>query len=168
MIAQFTVELLIFSNHFDGRGNIDVQFHYLLTLTIFFIVLFCILEAFNDAQPLLTYGRVFFVLLQGTWFFQIAFALYHPAYKWDLTDHTLVPNVTFVFCMHLFAIFAALFLEFLIIKYVRASLRGSRPKLNRNETSNSSSLVILKQRYDVLHVDDEDSSLVFLANDDVH
>lgn len=50
LIMEFGVEAFVFSNHFHGRINIDVQLHILLAFTIISCLMFSILEAYNDKQ----------------------------------------------------------------------------------------------------------------------
>jgi hypothetical protein len=112
LIMSFVVEGFIFSFHFHGRSNIDVQLHILQTCSIGGCVLFCILEAIDECQVLFAFGRILFTALQGSWFFETAFVLYYPfswpKLRWDLHDQKLAANVTFHFCMHLMVILVIL------------------------------------------------------------
>ncbi len=48
-------------------------------------------EMFQPTNVMPALCRVYFTLLQGTWFYQIAFILYAPSHnKWDEDDHTQV------------------------------------------------------------------------------
>lgn len=123
LILTFGVEGFMFLFHLTARSDVDVEFHVMQTASIFGCLLFAVLEAVNDRQVLYTYGRCLFVALQGTWFFQTAFALYYPLnwsrFKWDLTDQRLTTNVIFCFCVHfisilLVLIFIHLFMEVII------------------------------------------------------
>lgn len=119
----------MFSFHFHGRGNIDVQLHILQTAAIYCSLIFCILEAVNDRQVLYAYGRALFVAVQGSWFYQNAFALYYPYswpdLKWDLHDHRLIANVTFYFCKHfIFALIGIIMLHLLVQWIVTGSWKG--------------------------------------------
>jgi hypothetical protein len=123
LIIPYAFEAFIFSNHFNGRiRSVDVQFHLLLALTIYGCVIFCTLESLYQREVLFTYGRVLFTALQGTWFLQIAFALYLPfnipALKWNVEDSTQVPNVTFFYCMHFFVLFILLFVELWLVNVI--------------------------------------------------
>lgn len=128
-IVSFAVEAFMFSFHFHGRGNIDVQLHILQTVSIYGTLLFCILEAVNERQVLYVYGRILFVGLQGSWFYQTAFALYYPYpwpdLKWDLHDTRLIANVTFYFCKHFMGVLISMILLHLLIQWiVTGSWRG--------------------------------------------
>ena len=59
---------------------------------------------------MLTYGRILFTFLQGTWFYQLAFTLYHPKYRWDTSDSRLTANVTFHYCIHFFVVVSLMLL----------------------------------------------------------
>lgn len=121
-ILSFGVEAFMFSFHFHGRGNIDVQLHVLQTVSIYMCLLFSILEAVNERQVLYTYGRCLFTGLQGSWFFQTAFTLYYPyswpPFRWDLHDHKLIANVTFQFCAHFMGFLVSMIFLHLLIQWI--------------------------------------------------
>jgi len=66
---------------------------------LFYVIVACLISTLaemyqpNNVMPALC--RVFFTLLQGTWFFQVGFILYPPVgEKWDVEDHTQVSVYT--------------------------------------------------------------------------
>jgi hypothetical protein len=160
------MEGLIFSNHFYGRGEVDVQLHIMHALTIFMIAFFCTLEAFNEHQVLFTYGRVLFTFLQGTWFLQIAITLYHPVLGWDLAhhDHELVPNVTFVYSLHFFAILVGLLVELAIVRAIMGITHTSGISLSTFFRSRQQVFVFSKVNYEKL-LDEEDDKIVYNKGD---
>lgn len=122
LIITFATEGFMFYFHLTSRTSVDVQFHVMQTLSIFGCVLFSALECVNDRQVLFSLGRCLFVALQGSWFVQIAFALYYPLewppLKWNLHELKLIPNVTFYFCLHFLGVLVAIMLVFLFIQSV--------------------------------------------------
>ncbi|ELW69971.1 Transmembrane protein 45A [Tupaia chinensis] len=93
---------LIFYNHTHGRDMLDIFVHQLLVLVIVLTGLVAFLEFLLRSNVLLELLRASLILLQGSWFWQIAFVLYplggHPS--WDLLDHDNVFFLTICFCWH--------------------------------------------------------------------
>lgn len=123
LIMAFGFEAFIFSNHFGGRepNSVDTNLHIHLAVAVYGVVLFCILEAYNERQVLFSYGRCLFTALLGTWFFQIAIALYLPFQsisflRWPTNNPVMIPEVTFYFCIHFFVIFVLLFAELWVVQ----------------------------------------------------
>lgn len=73
-----------------------------------------------------------FTFLQGTWFYQVAFALYHPTYQWDTSDDRLTANITFIYAMHFFAV-----VTFILLVHcgVYILVRGGKNSKNNNNKS---------------------------------
>ena len=119
-ILGYSVECFLFAFHLHGRDILDVHVHTLLVIAILGCIIFAILETIYADQILLTYGRIAFTLLQGTWFWQVGFVLYppteNPAYHWDLNDHNNVMTITMIYCWHLMLIMLGLIIELFIIK----------------------------------------------------
>ena len=71
-ILAFAVEAFLFKEHLHGRSHMDVQVHTYLVYTILLCMLAAILEWIfkNDVRPAI--ARATFVMLQGTWFFQVS------------------------------------------------------------------------------------------------
>ncbi|XP_050714101.1 transmembrane protein 45B-like [Eriocheir sinensis] len=97
----FGMEALLFFYHLHGRSNMDVQVHMLL----FFVVVACAVSVVlemcykNSVVPALC--RAYFILLQGTWFYQIGFILYPPVgHQWDQENHRQMMLVTLLFTWH--------------------------------------------------------------------
>ncbi|XP_035674526.1 transmembrane protein 45B-like [Branchiostoma floridae] len=102
----FAVEGLLFFYHLHGRAELDVHLHKLLLLAIAACAIVSGLEAWNSDTLLLPMIRTAFVLLQGTWFWQVGLILYppFPGNKWDLTSHANMMFVTMAFCWHILGI----------------------------------------------------------------
>uniref|UniRef100_A0A8C3WKR1 Transmembrane protein 45A n=1 Tax=Catagonus wagneri TaxID=51154 RepID=A0A8C3WKR1_9CETA len=98
----FFVETFIFYNHTHGREMLDVYVHELLVLVTFLTGLVAFTEIFVRTNIAVELLRSSFVLLQGSWFWQIGFVLYPlsggPA--WDSVDHDNIMFLTVCFCWH--------------------------------------------------------------------
>ncbi|XP_055965383.1 transmembrane protein 45A [Sorex fumeus] len=97
------VEAFIFYNHTHGREMLDIFVHQLLVLIIFLTALITFLEFFSRSHTLiLELLWSSFIILQGSWFWQIGFVLYPPSGgpSWDQTDHDNIMFLTICFCWH--------------------------------------------------------------------
>ena len=100
----FFVEGYLFYFHLDdGRDQLDVNAHVMLYSISFSCALVLLLEAYFDNIALLGFARCYLVLLQGTWFYQIAFMLYgrHP---WSAKSHANLMFLPIAFSWHLMLI----------------------------------------------------------------
>ena len=75
---SFVVEGLLFAFHLKGT-SLDFELHLLLVLTIFMTALIIFLETNHPHMLQLSALRAMLVLLQGTWFIQVAYILYKGA-----------------------------------------------------------------------------------------
>lgn len=62
---------------------------------LFYVTMACVvstlMEMFQPTNVMPALCRIYFTLLQGTWFFQVGYILYPPSgLKWDEDDHTQV------------------------------------------------------------------------------
>lgn len=96
------VEAFIFYNHTHGREILDVFVHQLLVLVIFLGGLVAFMELFIRFNVTVELLLMSFILLQGSWFWQIGFVLYPPSGgpAWDLLDHDNIMFLTICFCWH--------------------------------------------------------------------
>ena len=78
LVLAFAVEGLLFKFHLFGRDDFDVMLHTLLLYAIYGCVIMTLVELRFRKNVLCALGRAFFTLLQGTWFFHAAMALYPP------------------------------------------------------------------------------------------
>ncbi|KAL3882263.1 hypothetical protein ACJMK2_028625 [Sinanodonta woodiana] len=103
MSMALIVEGLLFKFHLHGRADMDVLLHTLLIYTIGANIVSIFVEMKYRHNVLAPLSRSYFLLLQGTWFYQIAFILYNPiegAMPWDLGDHEQMMIVTMYFTWH--------------------------------------------------------------------
>ncbi|XP_047420708.1 transmembrane protein 45A-like [Sciurus carolinensis] len=102
MSNAFLVEAFIFYNHTHGREMLDVFVHQILTLVSFLTGLMAFIEFLIRKNVLLELLRSSFVLLQGSWFWQIGFVLFPPGGgpAWNLLEHDNVTFLTVCFCWH--------------------------------------------------------------------
>lgn len=70
-ILSFAIEAFLFAFHLHAKEVVEVTLHVFLVYAIVGCVITCALEAYNENQILFTYARCLFVLLQGTWFYQV-------------------------------------------------------------------------------------------------
>lgn len=89
-------------NHTHGREMLDIFVHQLLVLAVFVTGLIAFLELFIRTSITVELLRTSFILLQGSWFWQIGFVLYPPSGgpAWDTMDHNNVMFLTICFCWH--------------------------------------------------------------------
>lgn len=99
----FTIEGLLFKFHLHGRDELDVLVHTLLLYAIYGSVLSCLIEMKFRRNVLASLTRTFFVCLQGTWFWQVAFILYSPfgSDKWDHKNQDHMMLITMMFAWHI-------------------------------------------------------------------
>ncbi|KAJ8350697.1 hypothetical protein SKAU_G00258270 [Synaphobranchus kaupii] len=81
---------------------LDLHVHQLLLYAVFGGAATTFLEVFHRGNILLELLRASFCLLQGSWFWQMAFVLYPPSgvAEWDLQDHSNMMFITLCFCWH--------------------------------------------------------------------
>ncbi|CAL4082409.1 unnamed protein product, partial [Meganyctiphanes norvegica] len=105
-VLGFCMEGLLFYYHLHGRAPMDVQVHMLLFYVVACCAISTALEMKYKHNVLPALGRIYFTLLQGTWFYQIGFILYPPgAEPWSQHDHRQMMIVTLVFAWHNAVIF---------------------------------------------------------------
>ncbi|ESN97327.1 hypothetical protein HELRODRAFT_124437, partial [Helobdella robusta] len=100
---SFVAEDVLFTFHLHGRTELDVAVHTLLVYIIHACVVCVLVEARYKNNVIVTLSRCFFVLLQGTWFWQIGFILYpNPnAVRWKNGDHNEIMLATIIFAWHI-------------------------------------------------------------------
>ncbi|KAM7132523.1 transmembrane protein 45A isoform 2-T6 [Molossus nigricans] len=101
------VEAFVFYNHTHGREILDIFVHQLLVLVVFLSGLVAFIELFTRNNVTVELLRSSFILLQGSWFWQIGFVLYPPSGgpAWDLMNHENIMFLTICFCWHYAFIF---------------------------------------------------------------
>uniref|UniRef100_A0AAA9SW43 Transmembrane protein 45A n=1 Tax=Bos taurus TaxID=9913 RepID=A0AAA9SW43_BOVIN len=102
LLNALFVEAFVFYNHTHGREVLDIFVHNLLFLAICLTALITFMELFIQAKITVELLRTSLFLLQGSWFWQMAFVLYpingNP--PWDLMDHNNIMFLTICFCWH--------------------------------------------------------------------
>lgn len=96
------VEAFILYNHTHGREVLDIFVHQLLVLAVFVAALIGFLEFFVRNNVIVELLQMTFILLQGSWFWQIGFVLYPPSGgpAWDSMDHDNIMFLSICFCWH--------------------------------------------------------------------
>ncbi|XP_033740157.1 transmembrane protein 45B-like [Pecten maximus] len=108
MWLALLVEGLLFKFHLHGRNELDVLLHTLLIYTIGANLLALLAETKWRNNILISLTRSYFIFLQGTWFWQVAFILYNPspaAEQWNPEDHDSLMIATMFFTWHCGAVF---------------------------------------------------------------
>ncbi|XP_037690479.1 transmembrane protein 45A isoform X2 [Choloepus didactylus] len=122
------VEAFVFYNHTHSREMLDIFVHQLLVLVVIVTGLVVFLEFLMWKNILLELLRSSLILLQGSWFWQIAFVLYPPSGRpeWDQKDHDNVMFLTICLCWHY-----AVALVIVAVDYVFVTWLTSGPHLLR-------------------------------------
>ncbi|KAK4292515.1 hypothetical protein Pmani_034725 [Petrolisthes manimaculis] len=112
----FAIEAVIFSHHLHGLTSMDIQMHKMLLYLAWGCVVALMAEVYFRRSIVPALIRIYLVLLQGTWFFQIGFILYPPwgMEEWDQEDHSQMMVVTITFCWHA----ALVFLFMLLVNWI--------------------------------------------------
>ncbi|XP_067675443.1 transmembrane protein 45B-like [Haliotis asinina] len=99
----FMVEGLLFKFHLHGRSELDVLLHTFLVYVIFAGAVSVLVEMRFRHHILASVMRSYLMLLQGTWFWQVAFILFNPiegATPWKQDDHEHMMIATLYFTWH--------------------------------------------------------------------
>ncbi|XP_046342894.1 transmembrane protein 45B-like [Haliotis rufescens] len=102
-VIALTIEGILFKFHLHGRTELDVLVHTFLLYVIFIGVISVLVEMRYRHNILAPLARTYFLLLQGTWFWQIAFILFNPiegASPWKQDDHQHMMIATLYFTWH--------------------------------------------------------------------
>ncbi|XP_059133575.1 transmembrane protein 45A-like isoform X1 [Peromyscus eremicus] len=123
------VESFIFYNHTHGREMLDVFVHQLLVFATILGGLTTFMEFLTKNNVLLELLRSSFIILQGTWFWQIAFVLYplKGSPPWNLTDTENKMFLTMCFSWHYASAFIIIGLNYAFITWLTSGphlLRG--------------------------------------------
>lgn len=96
------VEGFLFYYHVHDRPPLDVHIHSLLLFAVFGTAFSTAVEIFKRDNIILELFRTSNTILQGTWFWQIAFVLFPPSGgpEWDQRDHGNVMFITMCYCWH--------------------------------------------------------------------
>ena len=99
MALAFFVEGFLFYFHLDGRSALDSHAHSIVYFLCFSTSVTYVAESIWVECGMLGLLRCFLVILQGSWFFQIAFMLYGPR-KWSEKSHAAAMLAPVAFAWH--------------------------------------------------------------------
>lgn len=121
------VETFIFYNHTHGREMVDIFVHELLSYTTTAAGLVAFMEFLTKNNVLLELMRSSLILLQGTWFWQVAFVLYPPKGRatWNLSDIGNKMFLSMCFCWHYASIVMLIGVIFALANWGWAVFRNS-------------------------------------------
>ena len=108
LAMAFTVEAILFKFHLMGRDMLDVTIHTLLLYSVYGCIIMTFAEVVFRNQVLTSLGRAYFTILQGTWFWQVAFILYNPFTdhkEWNHGNHEHIMLTTCIYTWHVGAVF---------------------------------------------------------------
>uniref|UniRef100_A0A8C5PVX7 Transmembrane protein 45B n=1 Tax=Leptobrachium leishanense TaxID=445787 RepID=A0A8C5PVX7_9ANUR len=96
------IEGILFYFHVHGRPDLDRHIHSLLLIAVFGGSISIMIEVFMRNHIVLELFRSSLAILQGTWFWQIAFVLYPlgDAPEWNQSEHENMMFITMCFCWH--------------------------------------------------------------------
>ena len=100
-----TVEGLLFKFHTHGKAELDAGIHTLIVYAIFLGMLATLVELQLPHSLLAGLARSYFVLLQGTWFWQVGYILYASPEPWIQDNHSHIMLAKLIFTWHMGAIF---------------------------------------------------------------
>lgn len=136
------VEGFLFYYHVHSRPPLDAHIHSLLLVAVFSGSASTMLEVFIRDNIILELFRACLFILQGSWFYQIAFVLYPPrGPEWDLTQHDNIMFITMCFCWHLAValLLVACLSSVVWFTVKRFSGRGQDIEIGMRNTSSKSS-----------------------------
>ena len=108
LAMAFTVEAVLFKFHLMGRDMMDITIHTLLLYSVYGCIIMTMAELIFRNQVLTSLGRAFFTILQGAWFWQVAFILYNPFTghtEWNHGDHHQIMLTTCIYTWHIGGVF---------------------------------------------------------------
>ncbi|XP_076974701.1 transmembrane protein 45A-like isoform X2 [Tamandua tetradactyla] len=124
------VEAFVFYNHTHGREMLDIYVHQLLVLVVTVTGLVAFMEFLMWKNVLLELLRSSLILLQGSWFWQVAFVLYPPSGRpeWDQKDHDNIMFLTICFCWHYAVALIIIFMTYTFVTWlVKSKLKRFCP-----------------------------------------
>ena len=99
MALAFFIEGFLFYFHLDNRSTLDTHSHCIIYFLCFVTSFVFVAESIWLECGMLGLLRCFLVILQGSWFYQIAFALYGPR-RWSRKSHAAAMFVPIAFAWH--------------------------------------------------------------------
>ena len=108
LIMAFAVQALLFKFHLIGRDILDTMLHTYSLYCVYACIIMTFAELIFRNQVLLSLGRSYFIILSGTWLWQLAFILDSPFpghVKWDPDNHDDIMLTTLMFSWHIGCVF---------------------------------------------------------------
>lgn len=138
LILAVTIECIVFKFHLHERKPLDVFVHTCLIYVMMALIVTLLFEIHFRESLHIYLVRCFFVILQGTWFIQIAFVLHDPrkgVKKLDQNDAGVTMMVVMFFAWHICSIFLVLLFYNLIMQRIfRKEFGQNYSILSDNET----------------------------------
>ena len=113
MAFAFFIEGFLFYFHLDGRSDLDSHSHIIIYWLCFVTSIVFVGESVWVECGMLGLARCFLVILQGTWFYQIAYMLYGPN-RWSEKSNAAAMFIPIAFSWHCFVLII-IFLTILIL-----------------------------------------------------
>ncbi|XP_003474976.2 transmembrane epididymal protein 1A-like [Cavia porcellus] len=101
LVLSFYELLLLLASHVKDSEGVELQFHYLLMLVVFLLMVVLTAELWTPETIHLWLIKTFLFLMMGSWLVQAGF-LYKPisGFPWDDDDISDIMFVTTFFCWH--------------------------------------------------------------------
>jgi hypothetical protein len=157
----FLIEALLFLFHIEHQDKFEQIIHILLIFVICLCCLSSTIEAWMPDRLSFKYIRAFFTILQGTWFWQIAFFIYNPIPGYPKVWHASSPHaqnmwVSVIFSYHCICILAFQLLTMGCTGFVR---NGCRINVGKHYNQNGLELPLIEEQKtlnDCLDADDDE------------
>lgn len=140
LILAFTIECIVFKFHLHAREPLDVFVHTCLIYVLMALIITLLFEIQFTESLNIYLARCFFVILQGTWFIQVAFILHDPrkgVKKLNQKDSGVIMMVVMFFSWHICAIFILILIYNLIMQNIfKKNFQDNYTILPENEILN--------------------------------
>ncbi|XP_078264872.1 transmembrane protein 45A-like [Rhinoraja longicauda] len=113
-------EGFLFYYHVHGRQMLDIHLHTLLLVAVFSGSISIFLEVFLRGNIALELFRTSLCILQGSWFWQIGFILYHPNGRtnWEQNSPGNMMFLTICYCWHYMVALLIVAISYAIVSWV--------------------------------------------------
>ena len=131
MALAIASECLLFKFHTHGRHDLDIVLHTLLVYALVANTAAVLLEMKYRHSIIAALSRPYFVLLQGTWFWQTGWILYPPfpwSFEWDQQDHGQIMIATCMFIWHIGVDFLIMLVVGALVDFVQKRYYPSFPE----------------------------------------
>ena len=125
-----TSEGLLFAFHTHGRKDLDILVHTLLVYVLIANTAAILIEMKYRHSIMAALSRPYFILLQGTWFWQTGWILYPPfpwSFEWDQENHGQMMVATTIFIWHLAVDFLIMLGVGAIVSFIQKRYYPSLP-----------------------------------------